>query len=189
MVRRVALVVLAVVILAPAAARAQDVKSPDLVKQLTTLLDQKKIDAIATPDGQTPGAYIAALYFPGTQLLVVSAKYSAPAMLQELIARKDYRAVYAELTSASVPGSKMFVNDVYANGLAVKPSGTNPPDSIESATTQATFDGGWKKAKIAEADYLKSFSDADAAYTRVLQALINQLKTSGTEALPGAAVR
>src|SRR4051812_5573313 len=189
MVRGFALVVLAAVILAPAAARAQEVKSPDLVKQLTTLLEQKKIDAIATPDGQTPGAYIAALYFPGTQLLVVSAKYSAPALLQELIARKEYRAVYAELTSASVPGSKLFVNDVYANGLAVKPIGSNPPDSIESGATQATFDGGWKKAKIAEADYLKSFSDADAAYARVLQALINQLKIAGTDAIEAGAVR
>ena len=55
-----------------------------------------------------------------------------------------------------------------------------PPDSIESAATQATFDGAWKKAKIPEADYLKSFADADAAYARVLQALISQLKTAGT---------
>jgi hypothetical protein len=180
MVMRLALVALSALLVAPAAARAQDVKSVELVKQLTGLLDQKKIDAFATPDAQNPGAFIAALYFPGTQLLVVSAKYSVPSLLSELLARKDYRAVYAELTSASVPGSKMFVNDVYANGLAVKPSGSTPPDSIESAATQATFDGAWKKAKIAEADYLKSVADADAAYARVLQALISQLKTAGT---------
>ena len=180
MVSRLALVTLFALAFAPALARGQDLKSTELVKQLTGLLEQKKIDAIAAPDAQNPGAYVAALYFPGTQLLVVSAKYAAPAMLTELLARKEYRAVYAELTSASVPGSKLFVNDVYANGLALKPSGSNPPDSIESAATQATFDGAWKKAKIAEADYIKSFNEADAAYTRVLQALIAQLKTSGT---------
>lgn len=180
MVTRLALVALSALIVAPAAARAQDVKSAELVKQLTGLLDQKKIDAFATADAQNPGAFIAALYFPGTQLLVVSAKYSAPALLSELLARKDYRAVYAELTSASVPGSKMFVNDVYANGLAFKPAGSTPPDSIERAAAETTFDGGWKKAKIAEADYIKSFTDADAAYVRVLQALISQLKTTGT---------
>jgi hypothetical protein len=163
----------------PAAARAQDARSVDLAKQLTGLLDQKKLDSIAVPDAQNPGAYIAALYFPGTQLLVVSAKYSAPALLTELLARKEYRAVYAELTSASVPGSKLLVNDVYANGLFLRPAGSNPPDSVEGAT-QATFDGAWKKAKIAEADYIKSFSDADAAYTRALQVLITQLKTAGT---------
>ena len=180
MVMRLALVALSALMVAPAAVRAQDVKSVELAKQLTGLLDQKKIDAFATPDAQNPGAFIATLYFPGTQLLVVSAKYSAPGLLAELLARKDYRAVYAELTSASVPGSKIFVNYVYANGLAIKPNGSTPPDSIESAATQATFDGAWKKAKIAEADYIKSFTDADAAYTRVLQALINQLKTAGT---------
>ena len=180
MVTRLALVALMAVAFAPVTARAQNLKSTELVKQLTGLLEQKKIDAIAAPDGQTPGTYVAALYFPGTQLLVVSAKYSAPALLTELLARKEYRAVYAELTSASIPGSKLFVNDVYANGLALKPAGSNPPDSIESTATQATFDGAWKKAKIAETDYLKSFNEADAAYTRVLQALINQLKTSGT---------
>jgi len=179
MVTRFALVALTALACVPAAARAQEVKSPDLVKQLTVLLDQKKIDAIAAPDAQNPGGYVAALYFPGTQLLVVSAKYSAPALLTELLARKEYKQVYAELTSASIPGSKMLVNDVYANGLAIKPSGSNPPDGVEGAI-QATFDGGWKKAKITEADYNKSFTDADAAYTRVLQALIHQLKTAGT---------
>ena len=183
MVSRLALVTLFALAFAPAPARAQDLKSTEFVKQLTGLLEQKKIDAIAAPDGQNPGAYVAALYFPGTQLLVVSAKYSAPAMLTELLARKEYRAVYAELTSASVPGSKLFVNDVYANGLALKPAGSNPPDSVESGATQATFDGAWKKAKIAEADYIKSFTEADAAYARVLQALIAQLKMSGTEGL------
>jgi hypothetical protein len=45
----------------PAAARAQDARSVDLAKQLTGLLDQKKLDSIAVPDAQNPGAYIAAL--------------------------------------------------------------------------------------------------------------------------------
>ena len=175
-----AFVVLSAFLAAPPAARAQDVKSVDLARQLAGLLEQKKLDAIAMPDSQTPGQYIAALYFPGTQLLVVTAKYAAPPLLTELLARKDYRAVYAELTSASVPGSKTLVNDIYANGLFIRPSGSNPPDSIESAATQATFDGAWKKAKMSEADYTKAFSDAEAMYARALQALITQLKTSGT---------
>src|SRR4051794_24107337 len=83
----------------PAAARAQDVKSPDIAKQFAELLDAKKLDAFAVADTQNPGTYIGALYFPGVQLLVVSAKYSAPAMLNDLIARKDYRGVYIELSS------------------------------------------------------------------------------------------
>jgi hypothetical protein len=174
-----ALVVLLAFMLLPAAARAQE-KSSDLVKQLTQLLDQKKLDSVAAPDAQNPGSFLAALYFPGTQLLVISAKYAAPPLLTELLARKDYKQVYAELASASVQGSKVLISDIYADGLMVKPSGSNPPDSIENGSAQTNFDGAWKKAKMSETDYLKNYADADAAYARVLQGLINHLKTAGT---------
>ncbi len=164
----------------PAAARAQEVKSGELAKQLTLLLDSRKLESVAAADTQDPGTFVAALYFPGTQLLVVSAKYTAPALLTELLARKDFRGVYVELTSASVQSSKLFVMDAYANGLLPKPSGDQPSDSVDRGGTLLTFDGGWKKAKISEADYMKSFGEADAAYVRLLQLLINHLKSSGT---------
>lgn len=180
MVRR-ALVALSVALLSvPAAAAAQDLRSTDLARQLTQLLDSKKLESVAAADTQNPGTYIAALYFPGTQLLVVSAKYTAPALLKDLLARKDFRGVYVELSSASVQSSKLFVMDTYADGLLPKPSGDQPADSIERAGTQSTFDGGWKKAKVSEVDYMKSFGEADAAYTHLLQVLVNHLKASGT---------
>ena len=178
MVRRALFALLLASFTVPAA--AQDLKSGDVARQLTQLLDSKKIDTIAVADAQNPGTYIAAMYFPGTQLLVVSARYAAPAMLTELLARKDFRGVYVELSSASVQSSKVFVMDAYANGLLPKPSGTQPSDSVDRGGTVSTFDGGWKKAKITEADYLKSFGDADAAYAHLLQLLINHLKASGT---------
>lgn len=166
--------------LTPSAGFAQDAKSGDLAKQLAQLLDAKKMEAMAAADAQNPGSFFAALYFPGTQLIVVAAKYSAPSMLTDLLARKDYRGVYTELASASVAESRLFVMDTYADGLAFKPSGQNAPDSVDSGKTHATFDGDWKKAKISEADYTKLFSDCDAAYARALQALISSLKSSGT---------
>jgi hypothetical protein len=162
MVRRALGVLSLALLLCPAAAAAQDVKSGDLAKQLTQLLDSKKLDT---------------LYFPGTQLLVVSAKYTQPSLLSDLIARKDFRGVYVELSSASIPSSKLLVMDAYANGLSPKPSGDQPADSIDRAGKESRFDGAWKKAKIPEADYLKSFTEADTEYTRLL---LNQLKISGT---------
>jgi len=164
----------------PALAAAQDLKSGDLARQLGQLLDAKKLDTVATADGQNPGTFIAAMYFPGTQLLLVSAEYTAPGLLTELLARKDFKGVYVELSSASVQSSKMFVRDAYANGLMIKPSGDQPADSVETSGKEAVFNGAWKKAKITEADYMKSYTDADAAYTRALQLLITQLKASGT---------
>ena len=173
--------VLALVMLSmPVVAAAQELKSGDLARQLTQLLDARKVADVALADAQNPDTFVAALYFPGTQLLVVSAKYAAPQMLTELLARKDFKGVYVELTSASVQSSKVFVMDAYGNGLLPKPSGDQPPDSVDRGGTVSTFDGGWKKAKITEADYMKSFGEADAAYTKLLQLLINHLKTSGT---------
>jgi len=174
-----ALAVLAAVLAVPAAAAAQESKSADLVKQLGQLLDEKKLDAIAAVDAATPDTFVAALYFPGTQLLAVSAKYSAPQLLNEKLAKKDYRDIYVDLSSASVVGSKVFVMDTFADGLVAKPKSDSPADSVERGTTSISFDGDFKKAKLSEADYAKSFDQCDSAYVKILQTLIAKLK-SGT---------
>ena len=149
-------------VFAPAAARAQDAKTPALAKQLAELLDSKKIDAFAAADSQNAGSYVAVLYFPGTQLLVVSAKYSAPRMLDDLLAKKDYRGVYVELSSASITPTKVFVAS----------------DSVERGGTSLTFDGDWKKAKQSEADYMKAFGECENAYGQALQLLLSKLKST-----------
>jgi hypothetical protein len=160
-----------------ASASAQEAKSPALVKELTQLLDAKKLDSIAAADPANLGTYVAALYFPGSQLLVVSAKYAAPPLLNEKIAKKDYREVYIDLSSASIPGSKLFVMDTNADGLVAKPGDDQPFDSAERGTSQYTFDGAWKKAKMSEADYMKAFGEIDDAYVKALHLLIGQLKS------------
>ena len=179
MVRCAAVALSLALIAAPVAAAAQDVKSGDLAKQLTQLLDTKKLDSVAAADAGNPGTYIAAVYIPGTQLLVVTAKYTQPSLLTDLIARKDFRGVYVELTSASIQSTKVLVMDAYANGLLPKPSGDQPADSVDRAGTESRFDGAWKKAKITEADYMKNFGDAETAYAHLLQLLVNHLKTIG----------
>jgi hypothetical protein len=174
------LAVLLVAILAlPVAASAQDAKSADLAKQLAQLLDEKKLDAIAAADAQNAGVYVAALYFPGTQLLAVSAKYSAPALLNEKLTKKDYRDIYVDLSAASVAGSKVFVMDTFADGLVARPKADAPADSVEKGGATVSFDGDPKKAKQSDAEYAKAFGDADDAYARILQLLITKLK-SGT---------
>jgi hypothetical protein len=178
MVCRLAVCLLSLSLVAPAAARAQDVRSPGLAKQLAEALDTKKIDAFATVDAQNAGTYVAVLYFPGTQLLVVSAKYSAPKLLDDLLAKKDYRGVYVELSSASITPTKVFVMDTFADGLVAKPNGGAASDSVERAGTSLTFDGDWKKAKQSEADYMKTFGECDNAYGQALQLLLSKLKST-----------
>src|SRR5215831_2234801 len=137
-------------------ARAQDSKSADLAKQLAQLLDEKKLDAVAAADPQTAGAFVAALYYPGTELLVVSAKYSAPALMNDRLTKKDYHEAYVDLSAASVAGSKVFVMDMFADGLFAKPKGDSPADSIERNGATVSLDGDPKKAKLSDAEYAKA---------------------------------
>jgi hypothetical protein len=163
-------------VLAAVIVPAQETKSADLVKQLTEVLDGKKLDSIAAADPQSPGTFVAALYFSGSQLLVVSAKYAAPTLMNDKIAKKDYREVYLDLSSASVAGSKLFVIDTNADGLNAKPGDDQPFDTAERGSTQYSFDGNWKKAKMTEADYMKAFAEVDSAYTHAITLLTAQAK-------------
>jgi hypothetical protein len=97
-----------------------------------------------------------AICIQGAQLLVVSARYSAPSLLVTKIGAKEYRDVYIDLQSASIAGSKVFVQDQLANGLVVKPVDDGAADVWEAGTSMVSFDGEWKKAKLSEAEYKRS---------------------------------
>ncbi len=162
-----------------AAAVAQEPKSVALAKQLTQLLDAQKLEAIAAKMPGDDETYVAALYFSGSQLLVVAAKYTVPVLLNDKLAKKDYRDVYIDLNSASVPESKCFIVDLGADGLRAKRDEGQGWDSYEQGTTKLAFDGDWKKVKMTEDQYTKAFNDADSRYAKMLSALIAQLqKTS-----------
>ena len=38
------------------------------------------------------------------------------------------------------------------------------------------FDGSWREDKMSEADYMKAHAEADTAYAKAIQALIQELK-------------
>jgi hypothetical protein len=155
---------------------AQEGKSPALAKQLAAALDAAKLDSVAAKDPSAADTFVAALYFPGAQLLVVSAKYAAPQLLDARLSKKDYRDTYIDLSSASVPESKVFVQDALADGLKAKREENQPFDIYEVAGKPISFDGDWKKQKLSEQDYMKAFTAADERYSSMLSALIEQLK-------------
>lgn len=160
---------------------AQASKSSVAAKELGDTLDRLKLDSIAAADPADPGTYVAALYFPGAQLLVVSAKYSAPVLLDAKLTKKDFRDIYIDLSSASIPATKVFIMDQAANGLFFKPENDQPADSWEQANKTTTmFDGDWKKAKLSEEDYTKAYNAADARYARILALLSEQAKKAGS---------
>ena len=166
---------------ASSTAWAQEPRSVAAVKELAKALDAAKLDSIAAVDPADPSTFVAALYFPGSQLLVVSAKYAAPPLLMDKITAKNYRDIYIDLNSASVAGSKVFIIDQLCDGLVAKLQGDNSAaDTYEHGAKQFSFDGDWRKAKISEQEYMKAFSEADERYAKLLALLTAQVKSSGS---------
>jgi hypothetical protein len=157
-------------------AAVQAPKSAAAAKELVQALDAAKLDAIAAADPADPGAFVAALYISGSQLLVVSAKYAAPPLLTAKLKTKEYRDIYVDLSAAGIPGSKVFLIDMNCDGLLSKPEGETVPDSWEADKQSVSFDGDWKKAKLSEADYMKTYASADERYARMLTLLSAQAK-------------
>ena len=155
---------------------AQEPKSGPLAAELAKLLDQMKVDSVAARHPGAPDQYVGALYFPGSQLLVVTARYQVPELLNTKLASKAYRDVYIDLNSAAVPNTKVFVSDLGINGLKPRREDNQPYDTIEMAGKNWNFDGDWKKLKLSEDEYMKSYQQAEEEYAKMLQALLSELK-------------
>jgi hypothetical protein len=158
------------------AASAQEPKSGALAAELAKLLDQMKVDSIAARHPAAPDQYVGALYFPGSQLLVVTARYQVPELLNTKLQSKAYRDVYIDLNSASVPNTKVFVSDLGCDGLRPKREDNHPYDTIEMRGRNLNFDGDWKRVNLSQDEYMKSYQQAEEEYTKMLQALLNELK-------------
>ncbi|HWQ00395.1 MAG TPA: hypothetical protein VNK92_07985 [Vicinamibacterales bacterium] len=163
----------------PCALAAQEARSTALARELAQLMEQRQLQYVAVKDPSQPDRYVAALYLAG-QLFVVSARYSAPPLLDERIKKKEYQEVYIDLNSASIPQSKVFIEDSNADGLRPKPDDEAPADSYESGNRRTLFDGN-KKASLPEEQYRQIFDQADQQYTQMLTLLVDQLKKPSTE--------
>ena len=171
-IRGLSVVALTGCLLLPSTLFAQDSKSAAVAGELTRLLDEMKLDAIAARHGTDQ--FVAALYFQGSQLLVVGGKYSSPDRITYLIGQKQYRDVYADLSSASEQATKVFVMDLGANGLKFKHQDGEPFDTVDSSGGSISFNG--ERGKMSEDDYKKAFATSDEQYTAMLQALVAALK-------------
>lgn len=147
--------------------------SGQLAKQLVTTLAGR--DAIAARDPQAPDRAIAALVFPESQLLVISAPYADAAGLDALLSHKMYREVYSALQQPTYNQGKVFFQDLGCDGLH---SGPESVDIMyEDGKTQTIFDGNWKKQKLSEAEYQKRVKSAEERYARMLTALIDRARS------------
>jgi hypothetical protein len=166
----------AALLLVPSVTFGQAPKSAALAMEVARLMDQAKVDSIAAKHPTLPDSYIGALYFAGSQLLVVEAKYSVPQLLDKKLESKEYRDVYIDLNSASVPDTKIFISDLGADGLKPKREENQPFDTVELRGKSYSFDGDWRRAKLTEEEYMKQYQQAEQEYEKMLEALLGQLK-------------
>jgi hypothetical protein len=164
-----ALVVICAMPLVPLSAEDPESQSVAVVESLKALLAQQKLDAVAARDPEQPGRYVAAFYMPGSQLLVVSAPYAAPAAIDKKIAAGQYMDAYVDLQSVADHTGHFFVVDMQADGLrkAVKLDEAFDSTVIEGGAPLA-FDGKWEAQKMTEAQYNARFAQDDERYARML---------------------
>jgi hypothetical protein len=172
--RRVGVLILAGLVLGPGLALAQESKSAPLAAELSRLLDQHKLDYIAAPRGEDE--YVGALYFSGTQLLVVRGKFATKARMTHLLETREFKEAYMDLSSASDLRSRAFIMDLGADGLRFKREANQPFDTADVGGKSYRFDGEWGKAKLTEEEYRKTYTETDEEYAQLLQALITALK-------------
>ncbi|MBA3639403.1 MAG: hypothetical protein H0W53_08975 [Acidobacteria bacterium] len=164
---------------APAAERA-NVRSPDLVKQLTEVMAERRLSAIAARDPEAPDRYVAAMLFPGVQLLLISARSDAPAYIDAEMSAQKYGNVYAALHQG-VTDSKLFVQDMGGDGL----HGTadrNPDIVYERGVQRHLLDGDHKAVKMSSDAYTKHVEALDRRYARLLTLVLTAARSAAADA-------
>ena len=167
-------VCLAAVASVPALAQQPPSTSAGVTAELVKMLNERKLDAAAGRLGTDE--FVGAMYFPGSQIVVLSAKTTVPDRMTYLLLQKSYKDLYVELNGAVDRQSRVFVSDLGANGLKFRREKNEAPDTVESGGTTMTLDGEWRKAKLSEAEYTKQFQAHDERYRRMVEALLVALK-------------
>jgi hypothetical protein len=147
-------------------------KSAEAAALLTKQLEQAKLQYIAVKDPSEDGRFIAAVHFPGTNLMVISARYAAPALINEKLILRKFQEAYVDLNAASERASRIFVEDMLANGFPMSKKKDQPTDAFETSGKRIVFDFDWRKQKLTQDEYFSSLSSADEQYTRMLKLLM-----------------
>jgi hypothetical protein len=150
------------------------VRSAGLAKQLGAALLEHKLEAIAARDPDKADRFVAALFFPDSQLLVISASYSSPSLLDQKLAQKNYRDVYLDLGTSQFANTSVFFQDMKADGLCDRRDQT--ADILYEGGASTIFDGDWKKHGRSEEEYNQKLAAVDQRYSRLLELLLTQLR-------------
>ena len=149
--------------------------SADDAKVLCDLMTGGHLDAIAARDTSHPERFVAALFYPHSELLVTSAQYGVPQALQQLLDHKKYSEVYAILQTSPDALDRVSFVDMMADGLS---AGTREGADVmyEPGNKETVFAESWRKEhRLGEREYPAKYEIADALYGSMLKILIGAL--------------
>ena len=160
----------------PLAVVAQEMRSPSLAKELTALMTAAKLEAIALQDAEAPDRFVAVMLFPEVQLLMVSAAHPSTDYVKWQIEQKQYKDVYASLQQSGLTETRLFFQDLGADGLSAP--GSESVDVMYERGVQTMLNGNTKNG------YEKKLREADTKYSRLLQLAIEALRPSSGQQAP-----
>lgn len=150
-------------------------------KELVALLSGRLESGMAflaakMPD--SPNHFVGALYLEAVpQLLVVVAQFDPAVLMDDRLAKRDYREAYTDLNSASKVGTRVFFEDLKVDGFMPRREGSEPFDMFTGADgRRVQFDGDAKKQKMSDQEYQSAFTTADQQYSKAVQALLAEAK-------------
>jgi hypothetical protein len=158
---------------------ARGFASADAARDLVYALEPLGLSAIATADPAEPGTFVAALYIPRSQLLVVSARHPSVEGVAERIANHQYGQVYLDLYGSPDRRDKFFVQDSGADGILSALPGSGDVDVLyENGVRQTLFNGDAASQHLTESQYDEKWAIADNRYARLLTLLKSALDES-----------
>jgi hypothetical protein len=157
--------------------RAESLASTQAAERLVQVLENAGMEAISAPDPQEPGSFVAALYIPGSQLLIVSARHPSSDAVAYRIAAGQHRDVYLDLQGTPTPENKFFVQDANADGIIDARPGSGQVDVLyEDGVRQTLFNRDLRGQQISAAVYDSRLAEADARYARLLTLLASAIE-------------
>ncbi len=157
-------------------AMAQGEATQTLAAEFTKQLGSRELTAFAAPVPDDSSRFVAALYVPGVQLLVISGRYQVPVLLRELIVKHDYRQVYLDLNAAGERSGRFFVEDLGGDGLRADRERDRPFDiTWRDAVQRTLYNSNWKEQQLSEDAYRARFTKDAAEYGKLLQVLLGAL--------------
>ena len=138
------------------------------------LLTERKLDAAAGRLGKDE--FVGAMYFPGSQIVVLSAKTSVPDRMTYLLLQKSVQGPVHRAERRGGPAVARFRVGPRGQRPQVPPREERGAGHSGSSGGRLTLDGEWRKAKISEAEYTKQYQAHDQRYRLMVEAMITALK-------------